>query len=204
MVVDRRSTVARWNNSAQHLFGWSARETVGRMVVALARPAGDAEALADALARAVAGEPWEGTLALSHRRGDRLVVALRVSPLQNGRGATVGAVIVAFESSAARAPARDANGIGARIAQARREAGLTQDAVAAALGVTRRSIQAYEAGVIIPYKHLDALESALGCAPNWLLGGDGNHELATDERFRAVLREELADALAELRVPRAS
>jgi transcriptional regulator with XRE-family HTH domain len=50
--------------------------------------------------------------------------------------------------------------IGTRIANARRQAGLTQRELAARLGVTPRSIQNYEAGIAIPYKHLRRIEAA--------------------------------------------
>src|SRR5215470_4829709 len=43
--------------------------------------------------------------------------------------------------------------IGARIAQARKAEGLTQRDFAELLGVTVRSLQHYEAGTIVPYRH---------------------------------------------------
>jgi transcriptional regulator with XRE-family HTH domain len=62
--------------------------------------------------------------------------------------------------------------IGRRIAQARREAGLTQEELGQLIGVTTRSVQGYEAGNVIPFRHLRKLESATGKSRGWLLYGD--------------------------------
>ena len=63
--------------------------------------------------------------------------------------------------------------IGVRIAQARRVAGLTQRELAERLGVTVRSIQNYESGAIVPYRHLARIESVGNKRPGWLLAGEG-------------------------------
>jgi transcriptional regulator with XRE-family HTH domain len=62
--------------------------------------------------------------------------------------------------------------IGRRIAQARREAGLTQEELGQLIGVTTRSVQGYEAGNVIPFRHLRKLENATGKSRGWLLYGD--------------------------------
>ena len=62
--------------------------------------------------------------------------------------------------------------IGARIAAARREAGLTQRELAERLGVTTRSIQNYESGAVIPYKHLRRIETMGHKNVGWILAGD--------------------------------
>jgi transcriptional regulator with XRE-family HTH domain len=91
--------------------------------------------------------------------------------------------------------------IGARIATARRQAGLTQRELAARLGVTPRSIQNYEAGAVIPYKHLRRIEALARKRSGWLLSGDGGDtgvsrtlqrlELAL-ERHHALMQEHMA------------
>jgi transcriptional regulator with XRE-family HTH domain len=62
--------------------------------------------------------------------------------------------------------------IGRRIAQARREAGLTQEELGALIGVTTRSIQGYEAGAVTPFRHLRKLEDVTEKPRGWLLYGD--------------------------------
>ena len=48
--------------------------------------------------------------------------------------------------------------IGARIAQARRECGgMTQEQLAELLNISTRSVQDYEAGITIPWKHFQQM-----------------------------------------------
>jgi transcriptional regulator with XRE-family HTH domain len=90
--------------------------------------------------------------------------------------------------------------IGARIASARRAAGLTQRELAKQLGVTTRSIQNYESGAVVPYKHLRRIETLGRKRAGWLLAGDADDEsLATTlealhgalERHHSLLLEHL-------------
>lgn len=75
--------------------------------------------------------------------------------------------------------------IGVRIAEARREAGgMSQIELGELVGVTVRSVQAWEAGEVIPYRYLRDLERALGKPAAWFLHGDEavvGHEEATRE-----------------------
>jgi transcriptional regulator with XRE-family HTH domain len=62
--------------------------------------------------------------------------------------------------------------IGARILEARRESGLTQRELADKLGITARSVQNYEAGKIVPWRHLSHIETITRKRPGWLLRDD--------------------------------
>lgn len=63
--------------------------------------------------------------------------------------------------------------IGDRIAKARREAGgMTQEQLADLVDVSERSIQNYEAGVSIPYKHLHRIAEVLNRSVGWFLHGE--------------------------------
>jgi transcriptional regulator with XRE-family HTH domain len=63
--------------------------------------------------------------------------------------------------------------IGRRIALARREAdGMTQRELADLLGVTERSVAAYEAGDVIPYRFMRQLENLLNRPASWILYGE--------------------------------
>ena len=70
--------------------------------------------------------------------------------------------------------ASDRQRIGSRIRQARQEAGLTQQELAGLLGITTRSIQNYESGAIVPYRHLGHIELIASKRAGWLLREDGN------------------------------
>jgi transcriptional regulator with XRE-family HTH domain len=66
----------------------------------------------------------------------------------------------------------EAGGIGSRIARARKERGLTQEELAALIGVSARSIQGYEAGKVVPYRRLTQLAEITNCEVGWILQGD--------------------------------
>lgn len=98
--------------------------------------------------------------------------------------------------------------IGARIAQARVEAGLTQEELGDLIDVSTRSIQGYEAGGVKPYRHLEKLAVALDKTVAWLLHGDEDspvteaEELLATEAFRQEVRATLSAILERLEADR--
>lgn len=85
--------------------------------------------------------------------------------------------------------------VGERIQQARREAGLTQEQLADLVGVTPRTIQAYEGGHVDAYRKLPKLAESLGRPSSWLQHGEnGNGPTEENDRLERILEE-----LAELR-----
>jgi transcriptional regulator with XRE-family HTH domain len=78
----------------------------------------------------------------------------------------------------------DGRDVGRRIAQARYEAGwMTQKTLAELLCVCKRSVQAYEAGRTIPYRHLHRLGEIFERPTSWFLYGDqpaDDHSSAVD------------------------
>ena len=73
--------------------------------------------------------------------------------------------------------------IGRRIAEARQGASLTQVALASELGVTPRSLQNWEAGSVVPYRHLNRIENLTHRRRGWLLkGGEGDSDLFSSLR----------------------
>jgi transcriptional regulator with XRE-family HTH domain len=95
----------------------------------------------------------------------------------------------------------DQREIGSRIAQARRGGGLTQRELADHLGVTVRTIQNYEAGVAVPYRHLRAIESLGHKRPGWILDGGEDDDLGSTlsslhnamERHHEVMQRHLEE-----------
>jgi transcriptional regulator with XRE-family HTH domain len=87
-----------------------------------------------------------------------------------------------------------ARDIGERIALARRQAGaMTQEQLAELLNVSTRSVQDYEAGATIPWKHFQRLEIIFEKPLGWFLHGDDGGP-ATEDLQAQILQE-----LAELR-----
>lgn len=91
---------------------------------------------------------------------------------------------------------------GRRVAAARNEAHLSQRSLAAELGVSVRTVQNYEAGKFVPYRHLDTLSRVLGRSAAWLLYGredpDVGRLLAKSREQRGELARNVA-RLVELR-----
>jgi len=84
---------------------------------------------------------------------------------------------------------------GTRVAAARKEARLSQRALAAELGVSVRTMQNYEAGRFVPYRHLDALSRLLGKSSSWLLYG---HEQPNTDQLLAEVRAQRKRLLLNL------
>lgn len=80
----------------------------------------------------------------------------------------------------------EAKEIGERIAQARLERGLTQEELAEMASFSKRSLQDYETGVTIPYRHLRELGRLLGKATEWFLYGKGEEDLSDDRVERLI------------------
>jgi transcriptional regulator with XRE-family HTH domain len=95
----------------------------------------------------------------------------------------------------------DAAAVGRRIAQARHEAGwMTQETLAELLCICKRSVQTYESGTRVPYRHLHRLAEIFERPASWFLHGHpaGSGGDATDEEIlkRLDLHAELLGKLA--------
>lgn len=77
----------------------------------------------------------------------------------------------------------EAKAIGARIQQARLEAGMTQEQVAEIATFSKRSLQDYEGGVTIPYRHLREIGQLLDRPVEWFLHGRAGVEGEETESF---------------------
>jgi DNA-binding XRE family transcriptional regulator len=100
---------------------------------------------------------WQGEVRLAGRR-----ILCSVTPVRDADENLVATLAVTLERGAGREDP-ELQELGRRIAQARAAAHLTQEELAEELGVTRRSVQGYEAGVVAPYRHLERLAEVLAC-----------------------------------------
>lgn len=93
----------------------------------------------------------------------------------------------------------EAREIGARIEQARKEKGLTQEELAEMASFSKRSLQDYERGETIPYRHFRELGRLLERPTEWFLYGDADdpRPVGLDEVLAAVeaLRSDLRPVL---------
>lgn len=103
----------------------------------------------------------------------------------------------------------DPEGIRRRIRQARKELSLTQQELADALQVHKRTVENYENVRVPPWDEIAPLAAVLGVSVAWLLHGDEIREAGADaavvERLAAVeqgqgrIEEQLAELLQRLR-----
>lgn len=96
------------------------------------------------------------------------------------------------------------SGLGARMAIARNELGLSQTKLAAALSISLRAYQSYELGKrSIPLEALVEMHRQFGVDLNWiLLGADSvrqTHDLAALESFETALDRHLTEAGVRLK-----
>lgn len=90
--------------------------------------------------------------------------------------------------------------IGERIAQARHEAGLTQEELAEAVGVSQRAVQLWEAGDNVPFRRLSRIGEIVGRSVLWLIHGDDQADTtrlqAMEERLEEL--DEKVDRILDL------
>ncbi|MFF2536047.1 SpoIIE family protein phosphatase [Streptomyces cyaneofuscatus] len=84
--VDRTGTVRWWSAEAEALLGHPAGEVCGTPAAELLTTRGDREAALAGRDRSDDGRSWDGVLALRHRDGHEVRVALRVRPLTDRVG----------------------------------------------------------------------------------------------------------------------
>lgn len=92
--------------------------------------------------------------------------------------------------------------IGARIKQAREQAGLRQEDLADLLGVATRTVQNYEGATTKPFKQLNAIAAATGVTTEWLLHGPSEEDEDAEGMVASVDHrlEELAGGVRDLTV----
>lgn len=78
--------------------------------------------------------------------------------------------------------------IGERLTDARHQAGMTQEELGDLVGVSTRSIAAYEAGDIVPWRHMKKLAEYLGQPVAYLIHGEAA-DTAYDMQLERILEE---------------
>jgi DNA-binding XRE family transcriptional regulator len=141
VVSDARDRIVYCNRAARLLHGCAAGDALPAEIALAARKR----------------ESWQGEVRLSSRR-----IFCSVAPVRDADENLVATLAVTLERGGGREDP-ELQELGRRIAQARAAAQLTQQDLADELGVTRRSVQGYEAGAVAPYRHLERLADVLAC-----------------------------------------
>jgi transcriptional regulator with XRE-family HTH domain len=95
----------------------------------------------------------------------------------------------------------EARAIGERIQRARNEVGLTQEEMTELATFSKRSLQDYEAGVTIPYRHMREIAALTGKPVEWFLYGE-DPEISDLANRVDQIQEQLEEVLDLLRGPR--
>jgi len=92
---DLNGIVTTWNKSAEHMFGYTQEEIVGKPITLIIPPELQDEE-PQIVARIRAGERIEHfETARLHKNGERIPISLTISPIKDGHGAIVGAAKIA-------------------------------------------------------------------------------------------------------------
>ena len=95
ITMNLEGIISSWNKSAERLFGYSAREVIGRSVTILLPSERDDEEFA-ILARLTSGERVDHYETVRQRKDDSLVdISLTVSPIKDAEGRIIGASKIA-------------------------------------------------------------------------------------------------------------
>lgn len=96
---DLNGMVTTWNAAAERMFGYSSREIVGHSIMTIVPPELQGEQL-EAMRRIVQGEPVDHIETQRLRKGgDRIDVALTISPIRHTSGDIIGASQIARDIS---------------------------------------------------------------------------------------------------------
>jgi two-component system, LuxR family, sensor kinase FixL len=119
-------TITRWNGGAEHMYGYTAREAVGRSVSILIPP-DRAEELRDGLERAARGELVEAYETRRLRKdGTALDVSLSISPIRDSAGIVVDASTTARDITDRKRAEVERISLQAQLVGAARQAGMSE------------------------------------------------------------------------------
>jgi PAS domain S-box-containing protein len=99
IAVDLKGIVLFWNRYAEQMYGWSAREAVGKSLRSMLTPAdsvGRAEAIMNRLRT---GASWSGEFIVHDKAGHEFVVEVTNSPIFDDDGVLVGVIGVSRDAT---------------------------------------------------------------------------------------------------------
>ena len=97
IATDLQGKIVYWNRCAQQLYGWSAREAMGRVVHELLVPEQCREKAEGIMSRLRTGETWSGEFAVRRKDGTPLSVEVTDTPVRDDGGDLVGIIGVSTD-----------------------------------------------------------------------------------------------------------
>ena len=97
IATDLEGNIIYWNHYAEVLYGWSAAEVMGRLVVDVVPAATTKEQAAKLMSRLQVGESWSGEFLVQRRDGTTFPAMVFDSPIYNEQGSLIGIVGVSVD-----------------------------------------------------------------------------------------------------------
>jgi two-component system sensor histidine kinase/response regulator len=101
ITTDLTGCITYWGPGAEKLYGWSARETVGRSIMEVipAIPAPDPAAVGEIMSRLARGEPYTGIMRLGRRDGSTFLAEITDTPVLDDAGRMVAIIGISSDVS---------------------------------------------------------------------------------------------------------
>lgn len=102
IATDLEGTVIFWNRLAERLYGWTAKEAVGRNILELTTPEMATKKAVEIMKQARGGKSWSGEFKVRRRDGATFQAEVFNSPILDAEGKVTGVIGVSFDSAERR------------------------------------------------------------------------------------------------------
>lgn len=99
IATDLDGVILYWNSFAEHLYGWSAADAVGRNVMEIMPTETTREQATEIMSHLRAGKGWSGEFLVRRKDGSAFPIMITDSPIFNERGKLIGIVGVSIDIS---------------------------------------------------------------------------------------------------------
>lgn len=103
VATDREGHVIYWNRAAEELYGWSATDALGRLLLELTLTEEQGRLAAEVVERLERGESWSGEFQVRHRDGTVFPIFATGSPIQGRDGEYAGFIGISSDLRERRA-----------------------------------------------------------------------------------------------------
>jgi PAS domain S-box-containing protein len=97
VATNANGTIVAWNHQAERLFGWEAREAVGRPVTDLGGGRAEPAIVGEVRSRVRGGSVWDGEMPALRKDGSRIRIRVVSAPVSDAEGNPAGTISVALE-----------------------------------------------------------------------------------------------------------
>ncbi|XP_028760145.1 probable serine/threonine-protein kinase DDB_G0282963 isoform X1 [Neltuma alba] len=97
-ILDLNGRIICWNRSAEHLYGYSAEEALGKDGIELLVDPRDFALADDIVTRVIMGEKWLGHFPAKNKMGEKFLTVATNNPLYDDDGRLIGVICVSSDS----------------------------------------------------------------------------------------------------------